>query len=92
MTHKEERKTENALTESRGESGEQLEILLLGENYSHINREAALYFLEGNFSKENFKEEFKIKNESKINYIFMAKSKTEQQMGGLKCGVSMKIK
>ena len=92
MTHKEERKTENALTESRGESGEQLEILLLGENYSHINREAALYFLEGNFSKENFKEEFKIKNESKINYIFMAKSKTEQQMGGLKCRVSMKIK
>ena len=91
-TYKEEIKTENALTENRGESGEQVEIQLLGKTYDRINREAALYFLEGNFSDENFKEELNRRNEPKKDFIYMGKAKTGQLMGGLRCGVSMKIK
>ena len=91
-TYKEEIKTENALKENRGESGEQVEIQLLGKTYDRINREAALYFLEGNFSDENFKEELNRRNEPKKDFIYMGKAKTGQLMGGLRCGVSMKIK
>ena len=80
-----EHKTENQIYKNRGEAGEAIEIMILGESLSSINRNAATYLLEKNFEDPGFREKLKRKNESKINRAIMGKSK-EPFANGIRCG------
>ena len=78
-------KTESQIYKIRGEAGDKIEKMILGNSLSYINREAAIYLLNKDFENPQFRVILEEKNMSKESRAFMGKSK-EPLANGIRCG------